>query len=206
MFAGKGDSGFALRTRNNSVDLFVHAGGEWRSLYCEMPTDAASGWLGKLHQVAGIYDAEKNEIGVYVDGKFLRKIDIGTTAGVSHTDYPFTIGACPETGRGSQAEFYDCRVYSKALTVDELKSQNTSSPKYSASDSCVKLWLDFDNLSEATIMGDVNADGKFNVQDVVAFQKWLLGKGKLADAAAGDFTGEGKLDVFDMALMKKSLR
>ena len=36
------------------------------------------------------------------------------------------------------------------------------------------------------IIGDVNADGKFSVADVVMMQKFLLGSGELIDWAAGD--------------------
>ncbi|MCQ2408292.1 MAG: DUF4981 domain-containing protein [Oscillospiraceae bacterium] len=206
MFVGKGDSAFALRTRNNSLDFFVHAGGEWRSLYCEMPTDAASGWIGKKHQVAGVYDAENNMIRVYCDGRFLGEKNIGTTNGVTHSDYPLTMGACPETGRSSQAEFYEMRVYSKALSASELASQNTGSPAYAPDSKYVKLWLDFDNTAEGVVRGDVTADGKFDKADVAALQGWLLNDGtKLADWKAGDFTDDDILSSLDLAIMKRTL-
>jgi len=55
--------------------------------------------------------------------------------------------------------------------------------------------------------GDVNADGEFNVADLVIFQKWLLGSAKysLADWKAADFCSDGKLDIFDLTHMKKEL-
>jgi len=55
--------------------------------------------------------------------------------------------------------------------------------------------------------GDVNADGKFNVADVVALQKWLLAVPdvKLANWKAGDFCEDNRLDVFDLCLMKREL-
>ena len=55
--------------------------------------------------------------------------------------------------------------------------------------------------------GDVNADGEFNISDVVIFQKWLLGSAKysLADWKAADFCSDGKLDIFDLTHMKKEL-
>ena len=83
MFAGKGDNAFALRTRNGSLDFFVYAGGQWRSLYCKIGTDAASGWIGKKHQVAGIYDADSNKLRLYLDGKFVAEAETGTTEGVA---------------------------------------------------------------------------------------------------------------------------
>jgi len=58
-----------------------------------------------------------------------------------------------------------------------------------------------------TIEGDVNADGEFNVADVVLFQKWLLAvpDTKLANWKAADLCEDDRLDVFDLCLMKREL-
>ena len=55
--------------------------------------------------------------------------------------------------------------------------------------------------------GDINADGTFNVADVVALQKWLLAVPdvKLADWKAGNFCNDDRLDVFDLCIMKREL-
>ena len=50
-------------------------------------------------------------------------------------------------------------------------------------------------------MGDINADGAFNVADVVALQKWII-CAKDADKSivmwkAGNFVDDDRLDVFD---------
>lgn len=203
MFAGKGDGAFAVRTRQGFLDFFIYANGDWRSLYCKMSTDAASGWVGKKHQIAGIYDAEKSMIYVYCDGKILGEQKVDAASGVAHSDYNLTIGACPETGRSSQAEFYDVRLYSKALSAAELASQNTANPSYSESSEYVQLWLDFDNIAQGTIIGDVNADGEFSAADLVMLSKWLHGSGVITDGAAGDLNGDGILNIFDLCLMRR---
>ena len=58
-----------------------------------------------------------------------------------------------------------------------------------------------------SVCGDVNADGKFNVADVVALQKWLLAipDTKLADWKARNLCNDNRLDVFDLCLMKREL-
>ena len=58
-----------------------------------------------------------------------------------------------------------------------------------------------------SIKGDINADGSFNIADVVLFQKWLLAKpdAVLADWKSGDLCDDNKLDVFDLVLMKQLL-
>ena len=55
--------------------------------------------------------------------------------------------------------------------------------------------------------GDVNLDGAFNISDVVLLQKWLLAVPDitLADPSAADFCEDGRLDVFDLCLMKKMI-
>ncbi|MBR3267968.1 MAG: DUF4981 domain-containing protein [Oscillospiraceae bacterium] len=207
MLAGKGDSAFALRTRNNSLDFFIYADGQWRALYCEIPTDASSGWIGNKHQVAGIYDAENNQLRVYADGKMLGEQSTGTTAGVAPSGYDLTIGACPDTGRSSQADFYEVRLYSKALTASELVSQNTSSPVYSPSSEYVQLWLDFDNVADGSLVGDINQDGKVTVLDVNLLQSFLLTKITFTDSQllAADLDGNSHVDAKDLTVLKRML-
>ena len=57
------------------------------------------------------------------------------------------------------------------------------------------------------IAGDVNNDGKFSISDVVLLQKWLLAVSdvKLDKWKSADLYGDGKLDVFDLCLMKQLL-
>ena len=57
------------------------------------------------------------------------------------------------------------------------------------------------------IVGDVNADGAFNIADVVTMQKWLLAvpEAMLADWKAGDLCEDNKINVFDLCLMKREL-
>lgn len=68
-----------------------------------------------------------------------------------------------------------------------------------------------DNIKESelteTVKGDVNADGLFNIADVVLFRKWLVKvpDAKLANWKAADLHEDGKLDVFDFCAMKKKL-
>jgi hypothetical protein len=58
-------------------------------------------------------------------------------------------------------------------------------------------------------MGDINADGNFNVTDAVALQKWLVcAKGaekSIVEWKAGNFINDDKLNVFDICLMKREL-
>ena len=62
------------------------------------------------------------------------------------------------------------------------------------------------SAAETSVLGDINADGTFNVSDAVALKKWLLGKKvTLADWKAGDLCEDEKLNVFDFNVMKNML-
>ena len=60
---------------------------------------------------------------------------------------------------------------------------------------------------ETKIRGDVNADGQFNISDVVMLQKWLICTPDvtLTDWKAGDLCEDDGIDVFDLCIMKYEL-
>lgn len=59
----------------------------------------------------------------------------------------------------------------------------------------------------ADCVGDVNEDGKFNVADVVLLQRWLLAVPgvRLPDWKTADLYDDGRLDAFDLCMMKRLL-
>ncbi|MGN0494687.1 MAG: dockerin type I repeat-containing protein [Lachnospiraceae bacterium] len=63
------------------------------------------------------------------------------------------------------------------------------------------------SVNEEVLLGDVNADSKFNVADVVTLQKWLLGAPDvtLPNWEAADLCKDGELNAFDLCVMKQEL-
>ena len=63
------------------------------------------------------------------------------------------------------------------------------------------------NSTGQTVEGDVNADGRFDVADVVLLQKWLLAvpDTHLANWNNADLCKDERLDVFDLCMMKRKL-
>ena len=61
--------------------------------------------------------------------------------------------------------------------------------------------------SDRGIAGDANGDGFFNISDVVAVQKWLLGREDISfpDWHSADVNSDGKVDIFDLCAMKRML-
>ena len=58
-----------------------------------------------------------------------------------------------------------------------------------------------------SVRGDVDADGKLSVADLVLFQKWLLGApdAELKNWRNADLCKDDKLDVFDLCMMRREL-
>ncbi len=67
------------------------------------------------------------------------------------------------------------------------------------------LSLTEEERTTESIRGDVNADGAFTFLDAVMLQKWLLCSGDIVDAEAGDLCEDGRLDGFDLCIMKRKL-
>ncbi len=85
-----------------------------------------------------------------------------------------------------------------------LISQNTMYAAYLSPDSTL-LFKKLRLSNTAAVHGDVNADGACNVLDIIAFQKYLLTVGTLADSGAADLHTDGRIDVADLAILKKML-
>ena len=68
-------------------------------------------------------------------------------------------------------------------------------------------WLSRHWQTYKYVHGDVNSDGELTVADAVSLQKWLLGApdSELAHWRAGDLCKDGRLDTFDLCLMRKAL-
>ncbi|MDE7137174.1 MAG: dockerin type I repeat-containing protein, partial [Ruminococcus sp.] len=56
-----------------------------------------------------------------------------------------------------------------------------------------------------TVEGDVTNDGLFNISDLVAMQKYILGAGTLKNSLAGDVHKDNRLDAFDLVVMRKMI-
>lgn len=87
---------------------------------------------------------------------------------------------------------------------------------YYADDTCFKGSIDNIRIYKSAltaseiggtseVRGDVNADGEFNIADVVTLQNWLLQKPgtQLKNWKSADLSTDGKLNVFDLCLMKR---
>lgn len=154
MIIGKGDSSYGLRTRyvsstQMSFDIFIKAtDNKW---YTKEATVAIpENWIGNWHQVVGTYNG--SSLSIYVDGVLLGTVAVTASGGINKNTQSLWLGYCPETGRTSSYEFGSAKVYSKALSQEQIVSQKNAfmnaENEYSvkADSDLVVMWLDMKDL------------------------------------------------------------
>ncbi len=136
VFLSKGDLQICLKTFYNGAGLefFIFQDG-WQSVVCDFPQN----WVGNWHQIAGVYD--KGKISIYIDGQLMNTTTVSNN--VAQGNQPIGVGIDTETGRKFDGAISVARVYSRALSGDELLGQMSASPRISSGDSSVLVWVDY---------------------------------------------------------------
>ena len=140
---GKGDTQFGLKVGRDgkALEFNIYTKNKWVTLSKPQPAD----WLGKWHQVAGVYDGEK--LTLYCDGKVLGTL--ACTAAITSCGYKVNVGRNAQYGdRQFRGLIRRARIHNKALSTDELNKPNAT-PAASA-----VLWVDFDQAKK------INAEPK----------------------------------------------
>ena len=170
-----------------------------------------AGWvqadLGEICELDAIaYTPRKGYEARMVDGYFNVSED-GTSWQTVHT-----IGRMPTSD--TQTVMLDAPVKARYIryAVPEGKPNNgvNTDDVYCCNIAELAIYgavLPQDDPTPEHVSGDVNADGSFDVADVVALQRWLLAvpDTSLANWKAADLCEDDKLDVFDLCLMKRAL-
>jgi hypothetical protein len=112
---GKGDHTYAIKHHeNNSVEFFVYEG-TWNAV--QYP-DSDNSWNGEWRHVAGTFDG--SDLLIYVDGEEVASESY--SGGIETRDHNVRIGENSEsTGRYYEGKIDDARIYSRALTADEIR-------------------------------------------------------------------------------------
>ncbi len=149
LLISKGDACMGFRVSQDSVYFFIkNTSGSWKTCLGALPD------LNSWHHVAGVYDG--TNLMVYIDG-----VLITTTASVggiaTQDDAPLGIGIDKSTSRAGGNSIATARIYSKALTAEELIGQmnydkgTTTTAAIDKSDADVQLWYDFSNTTVESI-------------------------------------------------------
>ncbi len=140
IFIAKGDTQVAIKSQDETIEFFTY-GSNWYTLTVDLPDN----WLGNWHQVAGVYDA--GNMKVYVDGVLLGEAT--KTDSISATSEKLSIGYQTDKGDTFTGEIALGRVYTKALTLDEILAQNSTTPAITADSDDVLVWANFEEVTEA---------------------------------------------------------
>ncbi|MGN0335195.1 MAG: glycoside hydrolase family 2 TIM barrel-domain containing protein [Lachnospiraceae bacterium] len=134
----KGDNQVALKTTGDGrkLEFFVYNAGSWKSTQCDLPSD----WIGNWHQVAGVYN--KGTLTLYVDGVQKSANTVNDSIAASNDALAIGVDAS-NTGRKLDGEISIARIYTKALTKDEIDGQRAAVPAIASDDASVLLWMDY---------------------------------------------------------------
>ncbi|RPK35310.1 MULTISPECIES: glycoside hydrolase family 2 TIM barrel-domain containing protein [unclassified Streptomyces] len=178
-FLAKGDTQYALKQTDGTLEFFIHAGGRWTTASWKLPEN----WTGTEHHVAGVFDAGAATVTLYVDGE--AKATKAAPEPPGSNTAPLALATDGEDPtREFSGTIRRARVYARALTAAELASGSRG-----PGDDGVRFWFDAATVgfeerkpSERTFLayggdwGDNPNDGNFAGDGVVTADRGHTGK------------------------------
>ncbi|GAA3825716.1 glycoside hydrolase family 2 TIM barrel-domain containing protein [Streptomyces phyllanthi] len=175
----KGDTQYALKQTNRTLEFFIHGGGQWVSASWALP----DGWTGREHHVAGVFDADAGTLTLHVDGEV--KGTRTTTRRPGNNTAPLSLAFDVDNPtREFSGTIRRARVYARALSAAELASQGRG-----PGDDGVRFWFDAATVEvgekrsrERTFLayggdwGDNPNDGAFVADGIVTADRGHTGK------------------------------
>ena len=158
-----------------------------------LPFDAEL--VGNL--AGNFYIAPEIEGITYLDGRTLKSGDM-IDRSTHLLCYDYEIKSAAKSTTYAYPVFLP-EYYGKYIGEGEIRVNTVDSEK--------KLIV-LESANVTAVKGDVNGDGSFAVSDAVAFSKWLMNddSGSAENMASADLNDDGKLNVFDLVLMRNALK
>ena len=142
IIVAKGDTQIAIKTNaSGQLEMF----GFDNNAYYTMTADVPENWIGSWHQVVGVYD--NGRMSLYVDGVLLNSVQMSWN-GLAASGSLFSFGYQTDERNSFDGAISLGRVYSRALTAQEIQAQNSLTPAITADDADVYLWVDMADLDE----------------------------------------------------------
>ncbi|MEV0636564.1 glycoside hydrolase family 2 TIM barrel-domain containing protein [Streptomyces sp. NPDC050619] len=176
----KGDTQYALKQGNRTMEFFIYSAGQWITASWALPDD----WTGEEHHIAGVFDAGAGTLTLYVDGA--AKATRTTTAkGPSSNTAPLALATDVDNiTREFSGTIRRASVYARALSAAELASGSRG-----PGDGGVRFWFDAATVGltekrskEKTFFayggdwGDNPNDGNFVADGIVTADRGHTGK------------------------------
>jgi beta-galactosidase len=175
----KGDTQYALKQSDRTLEFFIYGGGQWITASWALPDD----WTGTEHHVAGVFDADAGTLTLHVDGTV--RATRTTTRRPSPNTAPLSLATDVDNPtREFSGTIRQARVYARALSAAELASDGRG-PR----DEGVRFWFDAATVGstekrprEKTFLayggdwGDNPNDGAFAGDGILLADRGLTGK------------------------------
>ncbi|MFI7499982.1 glycoside hydrolase family 2 TIM barrel-domain containing protein [Streptomyces sp. NPDC049687] len=175
----KGDTQYALKQTNRTIEFFIYGSGQWITASWAVPDD----WTGTEHHVAGVFDAEAGTLTLHVDG--VVRATRSTTVRPAVNTAPLSLATDVDNPtREFSGTVRRARVYARALSADEL-ALGSRGP----GDDGVRFWFDAATVGltekrprQKTFYayggdwGDNPNDGAFSGDGIVTADRGLTGK------------------------------
>ena len=152
-----------------------------------------------------IYDKDTGEL-IPDEVLKLHRFKFGTSIGIKNPDVP---GGWVYTG-----PFYTVNSNNYIIKNDLLAHfyKYADSFQFTTGDKPEVTYYSNESMDlifriKIKVSGDINGNGNFDIADAVTLQKWLLGVAEVEiwNGAEADYNLDGKLDVFDLCIMKRIL-
>ncbi|AKZ59096.1 Beta-galactosidase [Streptomyces ambofaciens ATCC 23877] len=128
----KGDTQYALKQNDRTLEFFIHSGGQWITATWTVPED----WTGREHHIAGVFDAQAGTLTLHVDG------EVRATRTTDRRPTGNTASLALATDADNQVREFSgtirrARVHARALTAAELAEDDRG-----PGDEGVRFWFD----------------------------------------------------------------
>ncbi len=153
----KGDTQVQLRQYANRFDMITYLGESGQSgSWFQKEFSMDNRWKdGDFHHLVMVYDGTTHQSTLYLDGTALnvsKAITPSATAEIKSSVYDFAINYCTQKDRVGSNDVSVARVYTKALTEQEIAAQqaaydNDTAYAIPADSEDVLLWMDFRNAT-----------------------------------------------------------
>ncbi|AYC37540.1 glycoside hydrolase family 2 TIM barrel-domain containing protein [Streptomyces griseorubiginosus] len=128
----KGDTQYALKQSDRTLEFFIYGGGQWITATWALPDD----WTGREHHVAGVFDATAGTLTLHVDGQV--RATRTTTQKPGRNTAPLALAVDVDNPtREFSGTIRKARVYARALSAAELASESRR-----PGDEGVRFWFD----------------------------------------------------------------
>ncbi|MFG2127412.1 glycoside hydrolase family 2 TIM barrel-domain containing protein [Streptomyces sp. NPDC048751] len=175
----KGDTQYALKQTDRTLEFFIHGGGQWVTASWALPDD----WTGREHHIAGVFDAAAGTLTLHVDGSV--RATRTTTRRPAVNTAPLALATDVDNPtREFSGTIRRARVYARALSAEELASDSRR-----PGDDGVRFWFDAATVGltqkrprDKTFYayggdwGDNPNDGAFSGDGIVTADRGATGK------------------------------